>query len=85
MLISFTPTNQTAKIQIAPLWEGTLYFFADNKDNYPTDPSQVTQTNANGWNMEGDLNLLTAGISLRELQEAFTTNIPLISPPTSLC
>src|SRR5258708_6893770 len=43
LIIAFTADPGATEVQIAPLWEGVLYFLAEDTTGYPADPSDVTE------------------------------------------
>ena len=42
--LAFDVNAGVTEVQIAPVWPGTLRFFADAPGSNPTDPAQATQT-----------------------------------------
>jgi hypothetical protein len=58
--ITFTPAAGVTEIQLAPCWEGDLFFIADDSTGYPTRADQVVQANAANWPLVGDLVLVTS-------------------------
>ncbi len=74
--ISFTTAAGVTEIQIAPLWEGTFRFIADDVAKNPTDPASVTQSNYPSWSVTGDLILRTWS----SLEAPFQKHIAFITP-----
>ncbi len=75
--ISFEVASTTTEIEIAPLWEGALFFLPDSTANKPANPLDVTESNVANWSLTGDIVLQ----SLNVIDKAFATHIPFISPP----
>jgi hypothetical protein len=76
LLISFTPAPGVTEVQIAPCWEGDLYFIADDQTGYPTSVAQVTQASAANWPLVGDLVLVTRQLDAQA--KALKSHVPLL-------
>lgn len=84
--ISFEPAAGTTEIEIAPLWEGQIYFLADDTTGYPTKPEQVTPGNFDTWNVVGDLVLHTSRNPIDDtssIEAAFGAHVKMIRPAPS--
>ncbi|HBV97450.1 MAG: hypothetical protein JL50_08240 [Peptococcaceae bacterium BICA1-7] len=77
LVITFTSPAGGPDVQIAPLWEGALYFLADSTAGLPTRPADAVEAKFSSWTLVGDLVLITP----QGLENAFRNHIPLITPP----
>ncbi|MFI0446902.1 hypothetical protein [Actinomadura sp. 6N118] len=75
--ISFEPGTAGPDVQIAPLWEGTLFFLPDSTVGGPADPADVTPAAYPNWPVEGDL-ILRTNAGSADFDDAFGFHIPLI-------
>jgi hypothetical protein len=78
--ISFDNVAAAASVQITPLWEGALYFLADDPTALPAGVGAVTAASVASMNLVGDVILLSQGY---DLAPAFTANVPGIAPAPS--
>jgi hypothetical protein len=76
LAISFEIEEETKEIQISPLWEGFLYFFAKDVALIPTDLNRINESNFPDWPVVGDMVLLTTSESH---EHAFHTHVSFIS------
>lgn len=75
--ITFTPAAGVTEIQLAPCWEGDLFFIADDSTGYPTKADQVVQANAANWSLVGDL-VLVSNRDLGGQAKALLAHTPLL-------
>jgi hypothetical protein len=86
LIVSFDVAAGTTDVEIAPLWEGYLYFLPDDTTGYPTKPEEVTPANFDKWRLVGDLVLHNTRGFLDEsaaVDQAFASHIKLIRPAAS--
>lgn len=55
LVLEFNVDAAQNEIQVAPCWEGDLWFVPDSTSGYPQAPADVTQAKAAQWDLTGDL------------------------------
>jgi len=84
--ISFDVVGGNTEVQVAPPWEGFIYFIPDSTLNHPTVPSDVSVGNFPMWPVTGDLLIrsMNSFAGSGGLDDAFATHLPLVDPLPSI-
>lgn len=86
LIVSFNVEDGTTDVEVAPLWEGEVFFLSDDTTGYPTKPEDIIPPNFDKWTLVGDLVLHTARGLLDDSaphEEAFASHVSLIRPAPS--
>jgi hypothetical protein len=83
LVLGFRVDAAQSEVQIAPCWEGDLWFIADSTSGYPQAPADATQVKAAQWDLTGDLVLESLKES-RALEKALTSPELIVSPTPNI-
>jgi hypothetical protein len=80
--LTFGVTQGVTEVQVAPLWQGELFFLSDDKSANPKQVSDVIAANFPAWKLAGELVLVVD--DRRALQDGLKTGAPFIAEPPTL-
>ena len=79
LVLEFSVDAAQNEVQIAPCWEGDLWFVPEATTGYPQAPADVTQARAAQWDLTGDLVLESLAIG-SALDKALKPPSSIVSP-----